>query len=66
MFSYSIPNPTSLEVVSDWIELFITYTKDNISKAELSAYIQSSSGSGPDDDFIDSIWNVLRNRYILL
>lgn len=65
MFKYNIPDPSSLNVVADWVELFITFNKDSISKSELSSYIQASKGTEPEDDFLDSIWTVMRDRAIL-
>ena len=62
MLKYNIPDATSIDVVADWIELYVTYLKDNISKTQVTSYIQASKGSDPDDDFIDSVWATLRHR----
>ncbi|MBI4947381.1 MAG: hypothetical protein HY840_13395 [Bacteroidetes bacterium] len=62
MLRYNIPDATSSEVVADWIELYVTYLKDSISKSQIASYIQASEGSDPEDGFIDSVWNVLACR----
>jgi hypothetical protein len=65
MLRYNIPDATSPEVVADWVELFITFGKGDISKTQLSSYVQASRGSDPDDDFVDNVWDILRSRILL-
>lgn len=65
MLNYNIPDATSKEVVADWVELYVTYLKNSISKTQLSSYIQASIGDDPGEAFIDSVWNVLRERVVL-
>lgn len=65
MLKYNIPDATSKDVVADWVEFYVTYLKNSISKTQLSSYVQASIGSDPDDAFIDSVWNILRERVVL-
>ena len=65
MLKYNIPDATSIEVVSDWVEFYVAFLKDSISKTQLSSYIQGSTGSETADGFIDSVWTNLRQRSIL-
>jgi hypothetical protein len=65
MLRYNIPDGTSIEVVADWVELYVTFLKDSISKTQLESYVQSSTGDEPVDGFIDSVWEVLKYRTLL-
>jgi hypothetical protein len=65
MLRYNIPDGTSIEIVADWVELYVTFLKDSISKTQLISYIQASTGSDVDDGFIDNVWGRLRERLIL-
>ena len=62
MFKYDISRFKSTNYVADWVELYITYMEDSLLKAELSSRLESSQGSEPDEDFIDSVWNELETR----
>ncbi len=53
MFKYNISNPNSIYAVADWVELFITFTKNEISKTQLGTYLEFSSGNEPSFDFIN-------------
>jgi hypothetical protein len=57
-----IPNPDKIEDVADWVELTISYSKDKLSKAQLTRYIEESGGSEPEESFINNVWNELKRR----
>lgn len=65
MPTLSIDNPSSKTFVADWVEFYICATKSNLSKSELSSYIEDSSGSEPDATFIDDVWQELELRLFL-
>ena len=65
MLPYTIPDPSSRESIADWAELFSAYTKGDLSKSELGAYIEASSGSETDETLIDSTWQELEFRQLL-
>ena len=65
MLPYTIPDPSDREGIADWAELFLAYTKGNLSKSELGAYIEASSGSEADEVLIDSAWQELEFRQFL-
>lgn len=65
MPSKLMDNPNSINSVADWVEFYIYATEDSLSKAELSSHIEDSSGSEPDQTFIDDIWLELDRRYFL-
>lgn len=58
-------NPNSINNVADWVEFYIFACNENLSKSELSSYIEDSSGSEPDQVFIDDIWLELERRLFL-
>ncbi|REC50635.1 MULTISPECIES: hypothetical protein [Chryseobacterium] len=60
-----IENPDSINNVADWAEFYVFASNDNLSKSELSSYIEDSSGSEPDQAFIDDIWLELERRLFL-
>ena len=62
---YSIPDPGSTENVSDWAEFYLAFRKEELSRAELSSFIEGSSGSEPPEGFIDSVWLELEARETL-
>lgn len=62
---YSIPDPGSTENVSDWAEFYLASQKEELSRAELSSFIEGSSGSEPPEGFIDSVWLELETREAL-
>lgn len=62
---YSIPDPGSTENVSDWAEFYLVSQKEELSRAELSSFIEGSSGSEPPDEFINSVWLELESREAL-
>jgi hypothetical protein len=65
MPSLLIDSPSSKNDVANWVEFFICATKSNLSKAELSSFLESSSGSEPDNIFIDDVWQELTGREFL-
>ncbi|MCJ8152654.1 hypothetical protein MKJ01_02615 [Chryseobacterium sp. SSA4.19] len=60
-----IENPDSIANVADWVEFYIFAVTESISKAELSSYIEDSSGSEPDQSFLDDVWLELERRSFL-
>jgi len=65
MLPYTITDPSGREGIADWAELFSTYTKGDLSKSGLGAYIEASSGSEADEAIIDSAWQELEFRQFL-
>lgn len=65
MISFDIPDPSSIEIVSDWIELNVILEKESISKAAISAKIEGDSGDEPTDAFISNIWDEMNKRMTL-
>lgn len=65
MPSRSIDNPNSINGVADWVEFYIFALEESLSKAELFSYLEESSGSEPDQTFIDDVWLELDRRRIL-
>ena len=57
-----IPDPSSLTVVADWIELYVATTGEMVSKAKLSSLLESSSGEEPRESFISDVWRELTSR----
>jgi len=62
IIEYDIPNGNSIETVSDWVELSVTLTGDEISKTEVAAAIRSSLGDEPSGAFISDVWAELKRR----
>ena len=62
MFNIDIPDASSIDSVSDWIELAVTYEKEPISKSAVSSKIEGSSGEEPSDAFLSSVWDELEVR----
>lgn len=60
-----IENPNSVSNVADWVEFYVFAMNDSLSKAELLSYIEDSSGSEPEQAFIDDVWLELERRLIL-
>ena len=60
-----IEKPNSVSDVADWVEFYIFAMDDSISKSELLSFIESSSGSEPEQSFIDDIWLELERRLVL-
>lgn len=60
-----IEKPNSVSDVADWVEFYIFAMDDSISKSELQSFIESSSGSEPEQSFIDDIWLELERRLVL-
>ena len=58
-------NPNSVSNVADWVEFYVFAMNDGLSKSELLSYIEDSSGSEPEQAFIDDIWLELERRLIL-
>ncbi len=65
MPSKLIENPNSIGDVADWVEFFIFAKKESLSKAQLSSYIEDSSGSEPEQSVLDDVWLELERRIIL-
>jgi hypothetical protein len=65
MFKYLIPDPHSISVISDWVELYIAYTGENLAKSQLASWVENSSGVEPPEYFIDSVWQELERREYL-
>lgn len=59
---YIIPDPKRAENVADWVELYVAYNTEELSKSALSTYIAESSGADPSDDFVDDVWAELEMR----
>ncbi|OWP87409.1 hypothetical protein BWK60_03815 [Flavobacterium covae] len=57
-----IENPNSVSDVANWVEFYIFAMNDSLSKSELISYIEDSSGSEPEQSFIDDIWLELERR----
>ena len=57
-----IDNPSSKNDVANWAEFYICATQSNLSKTELSSFLESSSGSEPNPEFIDDVWQELTFR----
>lgn len=57
-----LPSPDSHSTVSDWVELRIAFEENSVSKAEVVRSVSLLSGSEPSEDFIDSVWQELRER----
>ena len=55
----SMPDPSSIIVVADWIELFVATTGRILSKASLSHFIEGNLGNEPSESFISDIWREL-------
>lgn len=62
MLNYDIESPNDINHVADWVELYIAYSKESISKADLSSYIEGAHGIEPSEDLINSIWTELEER----
>jgi hypothetical protein len=57
-----IDNPTSKNDVANWAEFYICVFQSNLSKTELSSFLEASSGSEPSPEFIDDVWQELTSR----
>lgn len=60
-----IENPSSVSNVADWVEFYVFAMDNNLSKSQLLSFIEDSSGSEPDQTFIDDIWLELERRLFL-
>lgn len=58
----TIESPNSIQYIATWLEFYITFKKDDVSKAELQRLIQDSSGSEPTNEFLDDIWQEMEFR----
>lgn len=65
MPTMQIDNPSSRQYVADWVEFKLCVTGEDLSKSELSSFIEDSSGSEPTNEFIDDVWNELERRVLL-
>src|SRR5262245_42533227 len=57
-----IPDPTSTELIADWIELDICLERRILSRELVSSFIEQSQGEEPTEAFISSIWRELSIR----
>lgn len=57
-----IDNPSSKNDVANWAEFFICVYQSNLSKTELSSFLEASSGTEPNAEFIDDVWQELTSR----
>lgn len=57
-----IDNPSSKNDVANWAEFYICVSQSNLSKTELSSFLEASSGSEPNAEFIDDVWQELTSR----
>lgn len=60
-----IEDPNSVSDVADWVEFYIYAMNNSLSKSELLSFIEDSSGSEPEQSFIDDIWLELERRLVL-
>jgi hypothetical protein len=57
-----IPDPESIELAADWIELILATQERQLSKAAFSAAIEGNSGTEASEIFISSVWRELDYR----
>lgn len=55
----SMPDPTSVVAVADWIELFVVTTRRIVSKASLAHLIEAYWGNESSESFISDVWREL-------
>lgn len=65
MLNYDISAPNDVSSVADWVEFYVTYQEESISKAGLTSNVEGAIGNEPSEDFISSVWNELKIRQIL-
>jgi len=57
-----LPDPESREKIADWVELQLTFGNEIMSRDEVSAAIEATSGSEPSDVLLSDIWRELERR----
>jgi hypothetical protein len=57
-----IPDTNSIYVIADWIELYITITKNCVSKTMMSSLLERASGEEPREQLISDVWCELKTR----
>lgn len=57
-----LPDPTSSEVVADWVELQLTLGNERMSRDEVSAAIEAAVAEEPDDVLLTDVWLELERR----
>ena len=57
-----LPDHESVQRVADWIELNLAITGELLSKAAVSAILESRSGEEPPEAFLSGIWRKLAYR----
>ena len=62
MPTLTIDSPSSKSDVANWAEFYICASQTSLSKSELSSFIEGSSGSEPNPEFIDDVWQELAFR----
>lgn len=58
----NIPDPNSVTIVADWVELSISVANKSFSKAAVASAIEGVAGKEPSEDSIVSIWRELERR----
>lgn len=58
----SLPDPTSIRNVADWIELSLSIEPERFSKAQLNSAIERFTGAEPAEAFISDVWRELNYR----
>lgn len=59
---FELPDPESREIVADWIELQLTLGNERMSRDEVSAAIEATSGDEPSDVLLSDVWRELERR----
>ena len=62
MIPFGIPDPSSESKIADWVEFYVTFPEEPISKSELRSHIEASKGSEIEEDFLDSVWMEMKRR----
>lgn len=57
-----LPDPNSSEAIADWVELQLTLGNELMSRDEVSAAIEATSGSEPSDVLLSDVWRELERR----
>lgn len=65
MLSISIPETGRTDIIADWAEIYVLVAEEReLSKSELSSYIEESSGSEPPEEAIADVWRELEFRLV--
>jgi len=57
-----IPDTNSINVVADWVELYIATTGNHVSKTKIGSLLERASGEEPREQLISDIWRELEIR----